>query len=457
MPYKPVSVDSVLTTAQKKYDRLAKHWALQTWLSTPPRPETLSISLHPPTERYILSGTHGYHNTIAWVSSWSDSELNRQGYVTWETRRWPAVGTQDVPVNVTFSTAPDIARAAGRLDHWNLLRSRVDALLSAAPVVAHPALTAVLPRLTKDFMKLNTTDFHSLPPVLAWLYEHPNSGLYPRQLPVRGVHSKWVEDHKRLITELHRALTGYDTLGLADPPQLVRALFVDPSLAPSGITYLGATVEEMAGLNIAPSTVVVCENLQSMLALPRFPEIGEMIGVVGIHGGGRAVSLLAQMPWLVNARVLYWGDLDSHGFGILNQLRAQGVDAESVLMDEGTLREFADLVVSEPSPDTSDLTYLTAEEQSALDLLSDESFLLGTPLAHEVTPTIKSAVPRRPGNGLGTARLEQERIDLDYSTGKLRKALRGSKRKIQGRRKAPWLVKVEEPSTAKGPSASLAP
>ena len=78
-------------------------------------------------------------------------------------------------------------------------------------------------------------------------------------------------------------------------------------------------------LPIQPERVFVFENLATVLAMPDVP------GAIAVHGGGHRVDLVARLPWA--QRVTYWGDLDSHGFAILNRLRARGVDATSALMD----------------------------------------------------------------------------------------------------------------------------
>jgi hypothetical protein len=39
--------------------------------------------------------------------------------------------------------------------------------------------------------------------------------------------------------------------------------------------------------------------------------------------------------------VLYWGDLDTHGFAILDELRAHCPHAESLLMNRATFLELA--------------------------------------------------------------------------------------------------------------------
>ncbi len=92
------------------------------------------------------------------------------------------------------------------------------------------------------------------------------------------------------------------------------------------------------------SPVVVTENLVNFLALPDRPD------TLAIYGGGYGFSSLRDAGWLQNCEVLYWGDLDTHGFRILDQLRAEHPHVVSVLMDEATLLAHRDAWVSEPSP-----------------------------------------------------------------------------------------------------------
>lgn len=58
-----------------------------------------------------------------------------------------------------------------------------------------------------------------------------------------------------------------------------------------------------------------------------------------VFGGGYGVERLADVPWLQDKEVIYWGDIDTHGFAILDRLRASVPHARSLLMDEATLME----------------------------------------------------------------------------------------------------------------------
>jgi len=141
-------------------------------------------------------------------------------------------------------------------------------------------------------------------------------------------------------------------------------------------------------LDIQPENVFVFENLESVLAMPDLP------GAVVIHGAGYGVDdRLRNIPWALTSPLSYWGDLDSHGFAILNQLRSVCPDARSVLMDEATLLAFRDLWVPEPGPATGVFGLLTDAEQSALDRLRAE----------------------------GNVRMEQERITWQFALAELRR------------------------------------
>jgi hypothetical protein len=87
--------------------------------------------------------------------------------------------------------------------------------------------------------------------------------------------------------------------------------------------------------------------------------------------------------------VTYAGDLDTHGFAILNTLRASVPQTRSLLMDRETLLAHRDRWGFESSPTRARLDYLTRTEQA-----------LYTDLVEDVyAPSL---------------RLEQERLDWEW-------------------------------------------
>src|SRR3990170_802311 len=76
------------------------------------------------------------------------------------------------------------------------------------------------------------------------------------------------------------------------------------------------------------------------------------------------VSLLANVPWVIESRGVYWGDIDTHGLAILDLFRAILPGAKSVLMNESTLLAYRSLCSEEPSQyGAEDLARLTEPER----------------------------------------------------------------------------------------------
>ena len=66
--------------------------------------------------------------------------------------------------------------------------------------------------------------------------------------------------------------------------------------------------------------------------------------------------------WLGEREVHYWGDLDTHGFAMLDRLRANLPGVRSLLMDRATLLEHRPLWATEEAPHVAPLGRLTSEE-----------------------------------------------------------------------------------------------
>lgn len=117
-------------------------------------------------------------------------------------------------------------------------------------------------------------------------------------------------------------------------------------------------------LPIAPSTVFIVENLETGLALPDIP------GAMVIMRLGNAVGALGALPWLQTAVVVYWGDIDTHGFAILDRARRAVPHLSSVLMDEATLLSHEHLWGREASqcPNVP-LSVLTVDERAVYEHL----------------------------------------------------------------------------------------
>jgi hypothetical protein len=279
-----------------------------------------------------------------WVRAWQTPLA--AGEVEWQERQWSELGRQQLPARLILRSPDEVAAWAGEERAWRQARERHNRLRDRWPSLS--------PGLGKYFDVLadySDDDFQRLTTMLAWLVEHPSSGLFPRQLPIAGIDSKWLESRRGLIAELVGALRGIraaaadfcSCCGLRPPPDLVRLAILDEALRAriGGLRDLTAPVPELARLDLFPTCVFIVENVQSGLA------IDDLEGTIVVMGLGYRVDVLGRLPWIERAKAFYWGDIDTHGFAMLSRARGYLPHLESLLMDDAVLQANRDLCVAE--------------------------------------------------------------------------------------------------------------
>ena len=91
----------------------------------------------------------------------------------------------------------------GEADRWERARQRYGHLSGC-----WPQISGRLPRYFAILADYSEGDYRRLIDMLAWIEKHPVSRLYPRQLPVSGLDSKWLEKRKGLLADLVGAVQG---------------------------------------------------------------------------------------------------------------------------------------------------------------------------------------------------------------------------------------------------------
>jgi len=327
----------------------------------------LAVPLGAPTEKDIAEDPGAVRS---WANAWQ-SKIG-PGEVVFEERQFARLGKHRLPVSLTFSEASQVAAAVGQARRWSTAVERYQRMLRRWPLLGQRGALASKFDVLADYAG---EDFERLLSLLAWLELNPKSGLYLRQLPVEGLDTKWLEKRTGLIATLLRALRAaasedendfHELCGLRKPAHRVRVRLLCPALrtAVGGLCDIEAPIGELAKLPIAPKAVVIVENLETGLALP------DISGVAVVMGLGNAVSALGTLSWLLEVSAVYWGDIDTHGFAILDRARRVVPHLRSVLMDEATLHSHRALWVQEASqcPNVP-LEALTAEERSCYENL----------------------------------------------------------------------------------------
>jgi len=303
------------------------------------------------------------------------------------------LGAQQLPRRIWFETAEDLFRYIGKWRDYQRLEELAASIRQAQPdltdwVLGYPLKVLehgdALPRLLAT---------------LAFFQAHPRPDRYLRELDIPGVDTKFVEQHQGLLRDLlDRVLpaaaidesvngltgSGFERrYGLRYDQPLIRFRLLDPALArPWGLTDLSVPLEDFRRLQPPCERVVITENKVNGLSFPPLRQ-----GLV-IFGLGYGITALKDVPWLAEMAVYYWGDLDTHGFAMLSQVRSYLPQTRSLLMDRSTLEQCRALWTQEDAAKrfTGELSNLSEAEQVLFRDLRDDRLVERVRLEQERIP-----------------------------------------------------------------------
>ncbi len=331
----------------------------------------LKLRLTRPGSRELADDFDGARR---WVREVAAADKAQRGYgfsIQWQTVRHRVHGRNDLPSGAEVPTEDDALRLIGKKGEAERFER-----LSGETLARFPELGDWLARRPLTLLA-HGADWERVLAVLDWFRARPRPGIYLRQLDIPGVDTKFIEARRKLLMELldavlpgwavDRKATGArrfnERYGLRREPPLVRFRVLDPDCAVAGLTDLSVPAEQFRELAPDVDTVFITENKTNGLAFPNHPR------ALVVFGLGYGLERLAEVPWLSRVRMAYWGDIDTHGFAILDRLRERLPHAESLLMDHATLEAHQDLWTEEPADSRflADLERLTAEEQALFD------------------------------------------------------------------------------------------
>jgi hypothetical protein len=306
-----------------------------------------------------------------WLARWKgvDSALVR---LEWKRVGGRLVGSNEVPHRAVLESPDQV---------WALLRVRrhvetFTRLLDATRPAA-PALAEWMTAEPRKFMA-HEQSWSRLVEVVLWIDRHSTADRYLRQIDVPGVDTKFIEQHRTVLAQLLDRQLAPERLDPAQPPARfaerygfrtkpayvrLRALGSPAPEVFGPFSEVTVRVDELAAVPLDVARVLVVENETTYLALPPVP------GAVAILGGGYAVGALASLTWLHDRDLWYWGDIDTHGFAILDRLRQVFPHARSTLMDEETLLRHRAHWGREATPVTTELGHLTPAEAQLYEAL----------------------------------------------------------------------------------------
>lgn len=264
--------------------------------------------------------------------------------VDWKTRKIDG-SPQSVPAKIYFETLEDYLDFTGKVDDYQKISKARALILDAFPSLrewtdANPSTLLSFFESWEDIIKICRYFTAHEPP-------HP---YYVRELPIE-VHSKFIEQHTSILKKLldmllpQRSITEDESdfsirYKLKKVQVYTQIRILDDQLKP----YLGydechLTLDDAAWLKWTPEKVFIIENQACFLSFPKVKNS------VAIFGEGFKSRLSKHLTWLEKTRVICWFDLDGWGFEMLNMVREQYPNAESMLMDKKTFLDFETFAV----------------------------------------------------------------------------------------------------------------
>lgn len=332
--------------------------------------------------------TDNFEQVRHWVA-----ELTTIPYVDieWQTIQHRIQGKQQLPASLSINNIETILKLLQKQKIYHQFQQQI-----AQTQAVEPLLLGWLEQY--PFKALNYAEsWQKLLSVLTWKKAHPTPNIYLRQVDLPQIHSKFIEQNKAILAELfdytlppQEINTDYSGInqftrryGFLDKPKLIRFRNLDDkqSIFPT-ISHSDLALDSRSFAQLTPpiTRVIIVENEINYLTLP------QLRNSWAIFGAGYGWQALREAKWLHQCELFYWGDIDTHGFAILNQLRHIFPHTQSLLMDKKTLLANQPYWSREATQQSAQLEHLTQEEQQLYTALQSQQFGEHVRLEQEFIP-----------------------------------------------------------------------
>ena len=341
----------------------------------------------PGDKTYNKASIADFHNDILGLVNQSKEKKGFGFTIDYQTVKTKTIGMQSLPTIIYFDTEKDFLKFLGKekevdsfINDWQLIHSHFPELKDW--IIKNPA------KIIQHQGK-----WESIIKVCNYFKSCPKPNLYIRELPA-NVHTKFIESNQSILAELldviipnhinlnEREFEKRFNLKFREP--LVRFKVLDKEISQfffSNLDDISIPVSQFESLKLPLKQVLIVENKTTLYTTLTLPKMDKTIA---IFGQGNAVTNIQNAKWLNDITVLYWGDIDVHGFEMLSRIRKHFDHTRSVLMDKTTFDKYFENDSGKPTTDTTTLN-LTDNERELYNLLKTNNW-----------------------------RLEQEKIPFDY-------------------------------------------
>lgn len=292
-------------------------------------------------------------------------------------RKDKKIGEQLFPDRIYFDTPSDYLKFIGKEKEFERFLRVSHKITIEIPdlnswIIDHPQ------KVIDNFEK-----WDDLLKVCKFFIKNPRPNLYIRELPL-DISTKFVEGNQAIIRTLLDTLIAdhinndesdfEKRFNLKYREELIRIRILDEQLAKKlffGVTDFSIPISQFVSLNIPCKRVFVLENHTNFSNIFNFLTLPHLADSMAIFGKGFQIGLLKNAQWLSDKQIVYWGDIDAHGFQILSQIRGYFPQTLSCMMDFETFHEFQDLAVPGIDTTVTELANLTHDEHQLFTHLLD--------------------------------------------------------------------------------------
>jgi len=350
-----ITPDEIINRAKRKYHDVLRAW----FLGEDIFPIEFSIGT-------VSKNLEQRRKDIDLLRQYSKEQRGAGYEIVWNTVNTQAFSKQTTPQRVVISVLEDYLLLIRKTTEFNQFVADVKKIHQKFPTLENWIYSR----------PQDVIDYHDkwddLLLVCDYFVKRPRPNVYIRELPI-AIHTKFIETHIAILRDLLDQLLLPDVkrsdvndfnkrFGLKDKPTLIRLRLLDEQLdwlyrmAVDDLSLPISQLDELLSNHIKPKHVIIVENLINFLTLPKLPN------TVGLLGGGFAIHILRDMAYLYDTHIIYWGDMDAHGFEILSDLRGFFPHTQSVMMDDFTFEKYAQYVVIGKSSRTERFNNLTPVE-----------------------------------------------------------------------------------------------
>lgn len=342
----------------------------------------MRLTLKAPNSSEVIES---FDSVRTWISHLKESSKFR---IEWREFKHRVFGNQRIPESAWVDDINAAVALIGKQSETARFRD-----ILAVTRTRQPRLVPWLAKYPLRTAELSDAWDHLLD-VADWSLAHPRPNIYLRQVDIPGIHSKFIEAHRAVLADwldmllpseaIDKGQTGgcqfASRFGFREKPNRIRFRVLDSGLAllPGAmLPDVTLDAESFARLTTSIQRVFITENEINFLAFP--PAAHSVV----VFGAGYGFNELRMASWVRHCTVHYWGDIDTHGFAMLDQLRSHLGHVESFLMDRPTLLAHEGLWGLEEDQVVRDLPRLTSAEMELFNQLRDNRIRKGLRLEQE--------------------------------------------------------------------------